>query len=282
MLILAFDFDQTITLNHTVSRTHLDLNREAPSCPWQSDDQIISNFRNGTQIREYITSFMKRGGRVAIATFHDNEIYIRRCLTLLLGADLAKEVFISVDKDHRQNKVEQLNAIFDDRRMGAGCIKSDICLIDDDKKNTDAASAAGHQAILALVGNETYLAEIARITEHRSQQEFHASYQAALIYKSEAAAANIEEEEEEDDDEEEFAVYTPTPEGLETMRNFIAECEQLRSRDNAAAASADCSLPPVASQRASGAFAQGNSQLESIVEVDEENFEATQPVTLTL
>src|SRR3989338_2493932 len=140
--LLVFDFDETITILHTFQRTqrakcvkvddqgHITYDF---SCSSETDEDIRKNLRNPDRTRQLIVEFIARGGKVAIATFHDNAVYVKRCLTLLLGAELTEKILISIDIYNQANKVLQLNEL---TMLKAQCQKDETCLVDDNRGNT--------------------------------------------------------------------------------------------------------------------------------------------------
>ena len=208
--LLVFDFDETITILHTFQRTqrakcvkvddqgHITYDF---SCSSETDEDIRKNLRNPDRTRQLIVEFIARGGKVAIATFHDNAVYVKRCLTLLLGAELAEKILISIDIYNQANKVLQLNEL---TMLKAQCQKDETCLVDDNRGNTIDAVKKGYQAIFAdtadVEGN--YLSKLEAKIEWVPYPEYEYSQSDDEVFAVCHPVAN--------DDEEEFATYRPS------------------------------------------------------------------------
>ncbi len=172
-LVVAFDFDRTLTVRHTYRDTCLkyaDGSRRVVLVPAKktrhllgifsrevavriqdtpdfrhsiTNQDIKSNLRNPGETKKIMQHIIDNGGKVCIISLHDNSAWIRRNLELLLEDEalLSKiEIYALQSDEHAKYLKNKVNVMIN-FSSNAG-LTPDVILVDDDERERN--SIAGY------------------------------------------------------------------------------------------------------------------------------------------
>lgn len=172
---IFFDFDQTLSKYHTVRQDHSALSREV----------LRSNLKSPEELETFFKHAVASGHSIYIATFHANRAHIEAYLTALLGErwtdyissvqladteERQKLVYKSTDSHlNYRNKNDFIRAGLQENSISLDQLHDEeIVLVDDDKRNLQAANEAVNSFSLRIK------------TIHAHPQSFQANYIAEL------------------------------------------------------------------------------------------------------
>jgi hypothetical protein len=143
--LLVFDFDQTLTLEHTFGYANaemLDLSTRTEEQIRALKEGLSTNLRAAAAIRFTVTELLNSGKvKVAVVSFHNNPEYIKLALQVLLQNDSLVEkisIICVAPQDQSQRKAPQIDVL-----CQAFNIDGSVVFIDDDMKNITAVQRRG-------------------------------------------------------------------------------------------------------------------------------------------